>query len=277
MSIDYKIYLVNESASGKNLWCFLSEPEGLNKKSVYANSSTGIFVEPNYLGLNYFVIPYKYALQAGASNNAVQANTKIESSIESTISIDVELGKVYDTQYATAPPKKGPNLTVNQSDSSPTGTLQIQTNSFDKVENEEQRWFENATFGIEMSNGFIGSTWAPAPNEATTITPQFKFYITTGSFEPGTLTDFSIISKNAAVVNLSDFNSLEVTVTLTSEGTFLVTPGQPEQSSTSINKLGVIEHYSKLVNTHNQLVEKHAETIYSHHQALSKLFSARMF
>ncbi|KZN38691.1 hypothetical protein N480_13635 [Pseudoalteromonas luteoviolacea S2607] len=267
MSTNYKIYLVNQSASGKNMWCFLSEPEGLTGKEVYANSTTSLYVEPNYAGLNYFTVPVQYSLQAGASNKAVGLDIKIDSNI----SIDADLKQSYDADYATAPPKKGPNLSRDQSGSSPDGTLRFVTNSFDKVKNQNQNWFESATFGIETADGFIGSTWAPDPDEQTTITPKFKFYVSTGSFKSGTLADFNTISNSSAVINLSDFERLEVTVTLTSQGTFIVTPGKPAQLSTAIKGAELMDSYSKLINSHNQLVNAHSELIYSHHRALSYL------
>ncbi|KGJ93766.1 hypothetical protein [Colwellia psychrerythraea] len=224
MSTEYKIYLVNESASTKNMWCFLTKPEGLTGPNVFANSSSSLSVTPNYAGTNLFTVPLQYSLQAGASNEAVGLDIRIDS----TISVNADLKKKYQADYVTAPPKQGPNLTLDQTGSSPAKTMAFKTNGFNKVQNEDNQWFSSATFGIETGNGFMGVTWSPDPNDTKTITPKFEFYIATGSFESNKLADFNTISNDSAIIPLSMFKNLEATVTLTETGSWVVTAGRPE-------------------------------------------------
>lgn len=220
---NYKIYLVNEGATDKNFWCFLEKPEGVLGKKVYANSNAMLNVLPNYPGVNKFTIPISYQIGVGASNEAVGLNIKIDSNIME----EVKLTDLYHAKYATAPPKRGPVLTLDQQQSSPANTIKIKSNNFDRVKNENNGWYSNMSFGIKTANGFIGVTWAPSPNEDSTITPKFAFYIATGNYTSNGLADITTISDTSAKVTLDQFKNLEATVTLNSKGDFIVTPGRP--------------------------------------------------
>jgi hypothetical protein len=219
---NYTIYLKNSSSDSKNFWCFLEKPAGVPTSSVYANSSASLSVLPNYGGINKFTIPVQYSLGAGASNEAVGLGVQIDTSIIK----QAQLQQTWEAQYATIPPNQGPNLSLVQGQKSPDDTIGLLSNGFDKVKNENGKWYSNMSFGIQTQNGFLGVTWAPSPNDQNTITPKFSFYISTGSFTSYELADISTISRQSAKVELSDFKNLEVTVTLTSTGDWLVEPGR---------------------------------------------------
>ncbi len=222
---NYKIYLVNEGSGGENFWCFLQQPKMNLTGDVFANSNTSLFVIPNYQGTNKFTIPLQYTLGAGASNNAVGLNIQIDSAIMK----DVSLEDIWDVKYATAPPKQGPNISLEQGTKSSDGTIGAKSNNFDKVTNENNKWFSNMNFGIQTANGFIGITWSPSPSNTTTITPKFAFYVSTGNYTSNDLADLTTISNKSAKIELSNFKNLEATVTLTSRGEWLVTPGAPKK------------------------------------------------
>jgi len=221
---NYEIYLVNEGADAQNFWCFLQKPQGVPTSGVYANSSAMLSVLPNYQGTNSFTIPLQYKLGAGASNNAVGLDVKIDSSIIK----DVSLEQLWEAKYANVPPNQGPQMNIVQGENSPAGTIGFMSNDFNKVNNEDNGWFSNMSFGIESSSGFMGLTWSPSPNVTNTITPKFAFYIATGSYTSNSLADITTISNTSAKVELSDFENLEATVTLTASGNWIITPGKPK-------------------------------------------------
>ncbi|WP_075343586.1 hypothetical protein [Tenacibaculum agarivorans] len=221
---DYKIYLVNKGSSVKNFWCFLKQPEGINSPKVYANSSAMLSVIPNYEGINTFTIPLQYIIGAGSHNNAVGLDVKIDSNIVKKVSLQ----ESWAANYSTVPPKQGPLLTINQDTTSATDTIGIKSNTFDRVANENSSWYSSMSFGIESANGYVGVTWAPSPNDSSTITPKFAFYIATGNYTSNALADIETISNESAKIELSNFNNLEATVTLTATGEWLVTPGKPQ-------------------------------------------------
>ena len=220
---NYKIYLVNEGATSKNFWCFLQEPQNIPTSDVYANSDAMLSVLPNYGGLNSFTIPLQYVVGAGASNQAVGLDVKIDSNYIKNSQIQ----QVWNVDYATVPPPQGPIISLKQGATSPPKTLGMETNAFDKVKNENNQWFSNMSFGIQSANGFMGLTWSPDPSNTYTITPKFAFYIATGNYTSNSLADINAISNTSAKVELTDFQNLEATVTLTSTGTWLVSPGKP--------------------------------------------------
>lgn len=220
---NYKIYLVNQGSSAKNFWCFLQQPQGVPTDSVYANSDAMLSVLPNYGGVNSFTIPLQYVVGAGATNEAVGLDVVIDSNIIQ----QAQLQQTWNADYATAPPKQGPQLSLAQGGVSPSGTIGLISNAFDQTQNENNQWFSNMSFGIQSANGFMGVTWAPSPSDTSTVTPKFSFYIATGNYTSNSLADITTISNQSAQVTLSDFKNLEATVTLTTKGTWLVTPGKP--------------------------------------------------
>lgn len=222
---DYKIYLVNEGSTSKNFWCFLQQPEGVSSSDVYANSNTMLSVLPNYGGTNRFTIPLQYVVGAGASNKAVGLDIKIDSSFIQ----NSELEQLWDADYATAPPNQGPVISLDSGATSPANTLGIKSNDFDRVQNENEHWYSNMSFGIQSANGFLGVTWSPSPSDTSTITPKFAFYVATGDYTSNNLADMTTISNTSAQIELTDFKNLEATVTLTSKGKWLVAPGAPSK------------------------------------------------
>ncbi len=221
---NYRIYLVNQGSSARNFWCFFQEPLGLPSSGVFGNSDSVLSVPPNYPGLNYFTIPYQYVLGSGASNQPVGWHSQITTSYLEA----VQLEQIWEVNYVTVPPRQGPSMRLKQGEKSAPNTVGAQVNSFDQVKNENESWYGNMSFGIQSGNGYIGVVWAPSPLDNFTITPKFAFYITTGDYTSNDLEDINSIANNSAKIGLSDFQNLEVTVTLTSSGSWLVNPGKPE-------------------------------------------------
>lgn len=219
---NYTIYLKNESSNTQNFWAFLQKPEGLPNSGVYANSSAYLSVYPGYGSVNKLVVPLQYMLGAGASNQAVGLGVQIDTSIIK----NAELKQTWEAHYATVPPRQGPNLNLVQGQTSPDATIGYLSNAFDKVRNENEKWYSNASFGIQTQMGFLGITWSPSPDDQFTITPKFSFYIATGNFSSYELADLETISRKAAKIELSDFRNQEVTVTLTGRGDWIVQPGR---------------------------------------------------
>lgn len=221
---NYTIYLVNQGVSKKVFWCFLERPQELvGNPGVFANSSASLAVRPNAPGTNKFVIPAQFIVGAGASNNAVGLGVQVISSITS----DASLQDTWNALYATVPPNEGPDL-QKATTKAPASTIALVTNKFDRAKNENNNWFSNQSFGVETDSGFMGMSWAPDPQDTTTLTPKLSFYISTGSFGSNTLADWTTVSNDAARIEApKDFLRNECTVTLTSSGDWVVTPGKP--------------------------------------------------
>ena len=264
MATEYTIYLVNESASTQLFWCFLQRPEELvNDPNVFANSSTQLAVAPNSPSVDTFTIPVQYSVGAGASNQAVGLNIKVESSV----SLDAELEQKFDAVYVNVPPPQGPTLIQNGS--SPTNTIAIKSNGFDQVPNEGQGWFANQSFGIQTAQGYIGMSWSPSPDQTRTLTPTLKFYVAVGTYGNNTLASWNQVSNNSAelvVPNSFQFN--KATVTYGSTGSWTVTPGEPtgalpELSPSPFSKQKQEEELVSVIWDEQDLDGSHADTFLS--------------
>lgn len=226
MANQYKIYLVNQSSSTQTFWCFLTRPQEVaGDPTVFANSSASLAIDSNDPSTNSFTIPVQYVVGAGASNNAVGLNVKVDS----TISQNSDLTQVWDAVYANVPPNKGPKLTLDSGTVGPN-SLKIITNPFDQENNEANDWYANQSFGIQTAAGFMGMTWSPSPNQSRTLTPKLSFYINVGSFGSSTLADWTDVGNDAAVVSVpGSFSAGACTVTLLNNGKWKIVPGKPSQ------------------------------------------------
>lgn len=222
---NYSIYLVNKSASSQTFWCFLAPPQELsNNPAVFANSSASLAVVPNDPGTNQFVIPVQYVVGAGAGNQPVGLGVEIISSVTNPANIQ----DVWDATYATVPPNQGPAMAQDTTSSAPANAINIVTNNFDRVGNENAGWFSNQSFGIETEAGYIGMSWSPEPGQTRTLTPTLKFYVAVGDFGSNTLANWDDFSTNSAVIEVpSSFQYDKCTVTYTETGEWEVTPGVP--------------------------------------------------
>jgi hypothetical protein len=224
MTTYYTIYLENQSAETQEFWCFLAPPQTApDSPEVYANSSAYLAVPPNSPATNTFTIPVQYVVGAGASNEAVGLNVQINSSVTN----DANLQDTWDANYVTVPPQEGPTM-ANSGVQAPTNSIAIVSNGFDQASNEDQGWFSNQSFGIVTEAGFIGMTWSPNPQQTMTLTPTLKFYVATGDYSSNSLASWDQVSNGSAVVEVPDsFNLNDATVTYTSTGSWIVTPGKP--------------------------------------------------
>lgn len=252
----YTIYLVNSATDGKTFWCFLQRPEELtNSPNVFANSSANLFVLQHDTNVNRFVIPVQYSIEAGASNNAVGLNVKVES----TATQETDLGKVWKANYATVPPQEGPHIKSSQ-DETPSTTIAIESNNFDKAQNQQSDWYSSMSFGIRTEAGFMGMTWSPSPQDKTTLTPKLTFYVSTGSFDSNTLASWDTVSTDAVSINApNDFDqSNQATVTLTNTGSLIVTSGAPSSLPSSIASEGQLD---KLIESNLLLSTAHSSLV----------------
>ncbi|MEM9293448.1 MAG: hypothetical protein AAGD01_17325 [Acidobacteriota bacterium] len=221
---EYTIYLQNESESTQVFWFFLERPEELiSDPLVYANSDIHLAVSPHSPSVDTFTVPVQYLVGAGAGNNAVGLDVRIDS----TIIEKAHLGEEFSAVYADVPPNQGPTL-------SRTGTgagensLSISSNPFDQANNEANGWYSNMSFGIQTAQGFAGMTWSPNPNQRRTLTPTLTFYVAVGEFGQNRLASWTTVSIDSAeLVVPRDFAQRKATVTYTSRGQWVVTPGAP--------------------------------------------------
>ena len=224
MPTNYTIYFINQSSTTQTFWCFLARPQEVaSDPSVFANSSASLAIDSNDPATNSFTIPVQYVVAAGASNNAVGLNVKVNS----TISQNSDLSQVWDATYADAPPNKGPKLSLNPESVGPN-SLKIVSNAFAQDSNESLGWYASQSFGIQTEAGFMGMSWSPSPNKSRTLTPKLSFYVSTGEFGSSTLADWTQVSNDSAQVNVpGNFIAGACTVTLLNNGKWKITPGKP--------------------------------------------------
>lgn len=224
MADTYRIYLVNNSASKQVFWLFLQPPKELvSDPNVFANSSASLAVRPNASGLNYFTVPVQYSVGAGSSNNAVGLGVQVTSTVQQ----NTNLGKKWLATYYTVPPQEGPEL-VPTSGTVPATAVGVATNAFDKIKNENNKWFSSQSFGIETPAGYIGLTWSPEPNQTRTLTPTLAFYVAVGSYGANELASWTQVSTDSAIITVpNNFLYGDATVTYTQTGEWVVTPGKP--------------------------------------------------
>jgi len=260
MATEYTIYLVNKSAATQVFWCFLAPPAELaSDPGVFANSSTSLAVASMAPGINTFTVPVQYVVGAGASNNAVGLNIKINSSITE----DAELGQMWDANYATIPPNMGPTMVLDDL-SAPATAIAIKSNAFNRGVNEAGGWFSNMSYGIQTYQGFIGMSWSPDPSKTRTLTPLLKFYIATGTYGANSLASWTEVSNDSAVLSVpSSFKYNKTTVTYTETGKWKITPGEPALLSSSSGYLlrGRDQELPSLIESHHLLSEAHARLV----------------
>lgn len=220
----YTIYIVNKSADAQLFWCFLAPPQELvNDPKVYANSSANLEVVPNSPASNYFEVPVQYVVGAGASTHAVGLNIQIVSNITN----DANLQDTWQANYANWPPNEGPTM-AKSGVQAPANAIAIASNAYDRVNNENNGWFGNQSFGILTEAGFIGMTWDPEPDQTRTLTPKLTFYVATGDYSANSLASWNDVSNSAQAVNApGDFSYNKCTVTYLPNGTWSIAAGPP--------------------------------------------------
>lgn len=264
MATEYTIYLVNQMSSTQVFWCFLQPPEGLpSEQEVFANSSTFLAVAPNYPGTNTFTIPVQFTVGAGASNQAVGLNIRLQSWIQ----LNADLTDQFTATYMGARPPQGPNLTQTGSGATPTN-IDIITEPFDKTGNEADSWYASQSFGIQTMQGYIGMTWSPDPGVTRSLEPQLTFFVATGTYESHKLASYTDISTTSAALKApADFSlQREATVTRTSSGTWEVTPGPPPLAAGS--------SFVSLARSHEHLTKAHAALLDRYSAAAAGQLSA---
>ncbi|QLK61117.1 hypothetical protein GE278_10260 [Enterobacteriaceae bacterium Kacie_13] len=245
MPTTYTIHLKNLQSADKTFWCFLNFPESQISADVYANSSANLTVSQHQHGQDdSFSIPLQYVVQAGASNKAVALNTLIQSSIKK----NTDLATAWHADYY--PANKGPSLYVASDEPAPGNKeVDVWTNDFDKSQEPLQKWFSSLTFGVMSESGFMGVTWSPDPEQTYRIQPKVQFYVATGNFESNKLADITAISSKAANITGDSFDgNNECTVTLKTNGQWLVEPGNTNATSNGDSTL-----LSNLVKTNMEL------------------------
>jgi hypothetical protein len=218
---------------------------------VFANSSASLNVTPMYAGINTFTIPVQYAVGAGASNNAVGLNVRIDSNVLQ----NTDLGQGWEASYATVPPNQGPAL--KRLGAAPPGKISIKTNAFNQGGNEANGWFSSMSFGLKTKQGFIGMTWSPSSQQTRALTPKLEFYIAVGSFGSNALASWTDVSNANQRLTLADFLFNKVTVTYTEIGNWEVEPGEPKGALVDSRRTSV----PSLSYSHERLAEAHANLV----------------
>lgn len=227
MSSTYKINLYNLQQSTQTMWCFLGEQDIKPYAPVYANSNTFLMVPPFNNGTidNSFTIPLQYVIQAGASNNPVELNTRISTNASQY----TDLGMEWLASYFPEPSRRYPELRLEGTTSN--NQLVVATNSYNKVDESINSWYGSMTYGMEYTGNLIGLTWSPEPNFTYQIKPRIAFYVAIGSFESDTLVDINMISRESALVTEYDFNeNNECTVIRHENGSWSIRPGNQPPS-----------------------------------------------
>ena len=249
----YTIYLINNTESTQQFWCFLAPPDELaSDPGVFANSSTTLAVASQSESINTFTIPVQYVVGAGADNHAVGLNIKVAS----TITKQAELQQTWEAGYPTVPPNMGPTLKPGSQTSKPN-SIAIKSNAFNQGQNEANGWFSNMSYGIQTIQGFIGMSWSPSPQQTRTLTPKLKFYVATGSFSENSLASWTDVSNGSVSIAVpGDFRLNKTTVTLTEVGGWLVTPGAPHlQKGKFISLAARSRRLDDLIQSHMMLSE----------------------
>lgn len=196
------------------------------------NSATSLRVPPNDPNINTFVVPVQYKVGAGASNNAVGLNVVVSSRGYQNASLDDK----FTMDYVTVPPQQGPVIAKAGTGAGPEKIIEA-TNSYNKVTNAANGWYESISFGIETGGGgFAGVTWEPSPKTTYNITPKLAFYIATGEFNTNALADITAVSSDCAVCSVpGSFSPIrECTVERNATGNWIVTKGRPPPSNRSL-------------------------------------------
>lgn len=239
MSTKYTIYLVNQSVNSQLFWAFLSAPAVSNNPQVFANSNTSLRIAGSSGDLNSFTIPVQYVVGAGASNNAVGLNTVITSNATR----NANLQQLWNVAYATTPPNEGPTVPQSPAGESPSDTLAMKTNAFDQPLNRTNGWFENMSFGVKTSDGFMGVTWVPDPSKTYTIRPKLVFYITVGDYSNYSLADINSVANDSAVLNTStDFDLNKIcTVVYSNQGQWSHFKGMPKLALLTATRAQILD------------------------------------
>jgi hypothetical protein len=251
---NYTIYLVNQSLDTQIFSCFLQRPDVLANRRVFDVTNLIIAVPSRSEGSDCFVIPQQLAVAAGASNQPVGANAQISSNLIK----NAGLGDQFSAEYFNAPPPMGPTLTQSGKGAAP-GQISISANAFDQAPNEAQGWFANMSFGIKTGSGFMGMTWSPSPNQTNNLTPVWGFLVTASAYYRNYLVRSAFVSNTSAQAQLTiprDFLYGAATVTYTTNGSWLVTPGRPPAG---LHLVGAST--GALADAHRALTQAHSDLI----------------
>jgi len=251
MTDHYTIYLENQSSGPQLFWCFLQAPVELAGKSgVFANSAASLAVVPNSPDQNCFTIPAQFVVGAGASNDAVEPNVKVTSSI----TLNANLTDQFSAVYADAPPNMGPALKLSGT-AADTKQISIKPNGFNQASNENNGWFSNMSFGVHTAAGFMGMTWSPFPAQTVTLTPTLSFYVAAGTYGANTLAEYTAISNTSAQLTTPDsFKYNAAIVTYTATGGWEVTPGKPPSARSAAALASLADAHRSLTQAHSDLI-----------------------
>jgi len=254
MADNYTIYLVNQSSGTQIFSCFLQRPAELaGSRSVFDVTNLSLGVASYSQASNHFVIPQRFAVAAGASNQPVGANAQIVSSLI----LNADPSNQFSAVYKNARPNMAPTLTLSGQEASPN-QISIASNGFNQGSNENLGWFSNMSFGVNTAPGFMGMTWSPSPAQTTTLTPLWGFSVTAQSYNRNYLAlalFASVANHSAQLTAPNDFQFGAATVTYTATGGWQVTPGKPAGAQPAGASMG------SLADAHRSLARAHSDLI----------------
>jgi len=221
MSTEYLVYMVNNSESSKNFYCFLTAPEEIDGAQVFANSSNHVTLPDQSTGT--FDIGIEYSLEVKAQQTPVEVGVTVSGG-ESLL---VDLTDTCDATFTVNDEHQIPTISM-ASDVAAEGEIGLLLNSYVPSDQEVYNWYQSATFGIKAGSSSMGYTWTPGPNSSTNLTPKVSFYINYGDYTDNQLLSVTETSRNSAQLTNASFDSAgKTTVTINSDGTWTVLPGQP--------------------------------------------------
>lgn len=219
------IHVVSDSSTKETFWCFLAKPEQLDTgNEIYANSNARLTIAGGSSPEASFTIPVQFSLAAKSVNRPIGLGVKVST----RQSENVELEESWKATFYTSDEHQAPDL-VEIGDPASENTINYASSPFSPDNVIKNDWYPTQSYGMKTAAGFVGLTWDARPNKTVKIEPLVEFYITVAEYSAGTLANLTTVSTDAAKVKLKDFRGGAVTVTYTSTGEWVVTPGKVKQ------------------------------------------------
>ncbi|MDW5550202.1 hypothetical protein [Methanosarcina sp.] len=223
MSTEYKITVVNDSPYPQDFYFFQQPAEYVGGINVFTNSiGQGRLLGNSATELNKDQLLFKFEQQyyAGAQE---QKKTPVigEAQVNpvSQVQIDLAPNSGQTNDCTTLITDEG---VVHLSDPAvpdsgvQKGAFRIKTKSF----NPAQKKYNIGLSSTDSDGEYRLSSFIEAqPNQYTDVKPKLKFYVSVGTFTPGTVVDFTTSSASAAECDAND-GTLKFKVTYKLDGTW---------------------------------------------------------
>jgi hypothetical protein len=221
MSTVYEIIVENNSNSKQDFYFFQQPAIYSDGEKVYTNSIGNCRLPAKGAGTNQIIFSFEQQYYAGAQKQfarPVLCNAQIEQVLQVPIDLASEDGETNDYTKLILD-----DDTLNLTDpvftpGVQTGAFRIYTPPFNPAQHKYNIGlsFLNDDVEILLSN-FIKAE----SNKNTDVQPIVKFYVNTGSYQPGTTVNFTTSSVNAALCDATD-GTLKFKVAYNANGTWTV-------------------------------------------------------